>query len=244
MKKIYTYCFKIWWRPILIWFIGCMVIILSRNIGNTIFAFFALLLFVLGLVATFISSIFLFIKKHWFKAFLSFGIFGGTILIILVFVSIALSWNKRLPPDRFAEDLIIPTNIKIDKPNNLEIKNGDISRKQVERDFQLYNWFQPGLYTYEFWINKIETGTIYLKAFEITEGYSLSTKNLKVASALKIHNPTKSLRKFRLNSAFTIYEGDWGQPYAARFEVWFKPEKGGKERKLFTKNYVIEGWMR
>jgi hypothetical protein len=41
----------------------------------------------------------------------------------------------------------------------------------------------------------------------------------------------------------TIYEGDWGKPYAARFEVWFKPDNGGNEQKLFQKNYKIEGWM-
>jgi hypothetical protein len=49
---------------------------------------------------------------------------------------------------------------------------------------------------------------------------------------------------YSAESIFTIYEGDWGKPYAARFEVWFFPDNGGKERKLIEKNFKIEGWQR
>ena len=86
--------------------------------------------------------------------------------------------------------------------------------------------------------------SIYLKAFEIIEEYALSTDRLPERSLVKVYNPTVSIEKFGTTSHFTIYEGDWGQPYAARFEVWFKPDNGGQERKLFSKNYKIEGWMR
>ena len=74
--------------------------------------------------------------------------------------------------------------------------------------------------------------------------YALSTDRLPNSSSVKVYNPTDSIKKFGTTSHFTIYEGDWGQPYASRFEVWFKPDNGGKERKLFKKNYKIEGWMR
>ena len=43
---------------------------------------------------------------------------------------------------------------------------------------------------------------------------------------------------------FTIYEGRWGQYYGARFEIWFQSDSGGPERKLFEKNYKIQGWER
>ena len=39
-------------------------------------------------------------------------------------------------------------------------------------------------------------------------------------------------------------EGDWGKPYGARFEVWFKADNENEEIKLLEKNFVIEGWMR
>lgn len=43
---------------------------------------------------------------------------------------------------------------------------------------------------------------------------------------------------------FTIYEGDWGDYYAARIEVWHKDAQTGMERKLMEKVYRVEGWMR
>jgi len=49
---------------------------------------------------------------------------------------------------------------------------------------------------------------------------------------LIIDNPTDSIIKFSSDTDFTIYEGDWGKPYVARFELWFKPDNGGQERKL------------
>jgi hypothetical protein len=44
------------------------------------------------------------------------------------------------------------------------------------------------------------------------------------------------------DSSFTKVIG--GDPYAARFGVWFKPVNHAPDRKLFEKNYKIEGWQR
>ena len=49
---------------------------------------------------------------------------------------------------------------------------------------------------------------------------------------------------FAQDFGFTIYEGDWGKPYAARIEVWFRPDSGRTERKLMERVCKIEGWMR
>ncbi|NQY09723.1 MAG: hypothetical protein HRT71_09450, partial [Flavobacteriales bacterium] len=100
---------------------------------------------------------------------------------------------------------------------------------------------QPGLYEYDVWLNKIENGTVYLKAFEITQEYQLSIDRLPKQSSIKVNNQSDKILKFESNGHFTIYEGDWGKPYAARFEIWFKPNNKEKERKLIEK---IEGWMR
>ena len=85
-----------------------------------------------------------------------------------------------------------------------------------------------------------------MKAFEITQNTPLSTKRLKEKSTKSVFNSTDSLYKYRLSDSpdFTIYEGDWGKPYAARFELWFVPENGRQERKLIEKIYKIEGWQR
>jgi len=50
--------------------------------------------------------------------------------------------------------------------------------------------------------------------------------------------------KFLYENEFTIYEGDWGKPYAARIEVWFRPDSGKPERKLTERICKIEGWQR
>lgn len=248
MIKIFTYCFGKWWRPILFWFVACSIFGLSEMVRNKIFGNIAFVCFGLGLLVILISAIYLLINKKWLIGILSLGIFGGTI-VAFIFYSVALFFIEQEKPDEWAKNLKIPTNILIETPIDIgfldqqkldSIRNG----AELNIDFQLYNSFQPGLYEYDFWINKLESGTIYLKAFEVTQEYALSTDRLPESSSVKIHNPTDSIMKFGTSSHFTIYEGDWGQPYAARFEVWFRPDNGTQERKLFTKNYKIEGWMR
>ncbi|KAF2516035.1 hypothetical protein [Flavobacterium foetidum] len=155
-------------------------------------------------------------------------------------------------PDTWAKNLTIPKNIQIDNPVDLDFGSNFNSERPdsitnrivTKTEFQLYNSFQPGLYEYDFWIGKIESGTIYLKAYEITQNKALSDDDLPKTSSIQIYNPTDSIKKFSTKDDFTIYEGDWGDPYAARFEVWFKSDNGKPERKLFSKNYKIEGWMR
>ncbi len=110
-------------------------------------------------------------------------------------------------------------------------------------DFELFHSFQPGLYEYEIWLGKIDSGTVFLKVYEITKNDRLSKDRLTNRSSIRVENSTDEIKKFGTQDHFTIYEGDWGKPYAARFEVWYQPDKG-KERKLTEKNYKIEGWQR
>ena len=111
-------------------------------------------------------------------------------------------------------------------------------------DIILFNGFQGGLYNAEVFCNPGEQGRIYLKAYEITKGTRLSESRLEAACneiSGWSNNPDEL---FYSQMEFTIYEGDWNQFYGARFEVWFKPVSGAPERKLFEKNYKIQGWMR
>jgi hypothetical protein len=43
---------------------------------------------------------------------------------------------------------------------------------------------------------------------------------------------------------FTIYEGDWGDEYGARIELWYIPSNGGREYKICERFYIVEGWQR
>ena len=56
--------------------------------------------------------------------------------------------------------------------------------------------------------------------------------------------PADSTERFGAKTGFMISEGDWDKPYAARFEVWFKPDSDETERKLAERVFKIEGWQR
>ncbi len=153
-------------------------------------------------------------------------------------------------PDRYADNLKIPDNIEIFEPKgdgdgyyNIEKETDTLSDEPQLYDFELYRSFQPGLYEYEIWLSKIDSGTVFLKVYEITKNDRLSENRLTKRSSIRVGNTNKELKKFETSEHFTIYEGDWGKPYAARFEVWYQPDKG-QERKLTEKNYIIEGWQR
>lgn len=110
--------------------------------------------------------------------------------------------------------------------------------------FELWNSLQPGIYDSEIRINPGEPGMLYLKAFEVTKGTPLSVKSLKEKSNEWIGWSDNPKELFFSNAHFTVYEGDWGNPYAARFEIWFCPDSGADERKLMERVFKIEGWQR
>lgn len=114
-------------------------------------------------------------------------------------------------------------------------------RKDAQPDIVLYNGFQGGIYDADIWCNPGEPGLLYLKAFEITRETRLSERRMPKVKAGYSSDPSEMFLK---EIDFTIYEGNWGQYYGARFEVWFKPDSGQPDRKLLEKNFKIEGWMR
>lgn len=245
--KILNVCFDKWWRPLLFFGITLAIFFVALQLHNDFFVkstivFCAFALFLLG-----VSVIYQLIYKRWIKALVTAGILGATIAAVFIYIA-TMFFIETVDGDQWAVGLKIPTDIPIEYPVDL---NDDDTRpdsvsmlRRSHADLQLYNSFQPGLYEYDFWYGKIEKGEIFLKAFEITKNIPLSEERLPESSTLKVVNQTDSILKFHSDYHFTIYEGDWGDPYAARFEVWFRPDSGGKERKLFSKNYVIEGWQR
>lgn len=110
--------------------------------------------------------------------------------------------------------------------------------------FRLLTGMQPGIYGVIYSLNPGEPGSVYLKAFEVTKGTPLSVDRLEGASKTRMTWSNEPSERFGAKAGFTIYEGDWGKPYAARFEVWFHPDSGKTERKLAERIFKIEGWQR
>lgn len=109
---------------------------------------------------------------------------------------------------------------------------------------ELSESFQWGLYNAAVRCNPGKPGRVYLKAFEITRNHPLSTDRLKAATNEWVGWSDDPGQQFLSETHFTIYEGDWGQFYGARFEVWFEPDDGSAEQKLLERNFKIQGWMR
>ena len=245
MTKILTYCFDKWWQPVLVFGLTALIMVVCELTNKPKLQDYSFLLFVLGFLGLIISTIYQLVKRRWRFAILTATIIGIS-LVAFFFYSIALFWKDQSMPDTYADNLKIPTDIKINEPlEQTEPTN------IADTDFYIYNSFQPGLYQYAFWTKRIDKGKIYLKAFEVTQNDPLSVDRLKESSTISVYNPSDSLVMFQMDkgnsqygSPFTIYEGDWGKPYAARFELWFVPDNGGQELKLLEKNYKVEGWQR
>ena len=152
-------------------------------------------------------------------------------------------------PDLFAKNLKIPANLPISAPLGVRQVDSIIARHPSKPDLLLAGSVmqQGGRYQFAFLYPRIAKGYIYLKAFEVTHNTPLSADALRKETMLLVDNPTDEVRSFSKENVFTIYEGDFKQYYAARFEVWYLPVQGGGGRagcKLFDKNFKVEGWQR
>lgn len=107
---------------------------------------------------------------------------------------------------------------------------------------QIHRGTQGGIYEYTLYAPPLPEGEIFLRGFEVTENVPLSPRRLRKASRVTVP-ATKSFSRIVNRQKFTIYEGDWGDFYAVRVEVWHRPWHG-KEHKLMEKIYAMEGWMR
>lgn len=113
-----------------------------------------------------------------------------------------------------------------------------------ETDIWIENAMQGGMYNVYANINHKEAGYVYLKIFEATKNTPLSTDRIKYKSAKVMDFSEDESLKLLYESSITIYEGDWGVYYPARFELWFVPDSGQEERKLIEQIFKVEGWMR
>jgi len=247
INLIRKYIIEKWWIPTIVFIISIILFFATSSIE--IVPSYLIVLF--GLVFLFLGGVLQIFSKKWLAGILNLGLTFSAVFLIGIFT---LSFMVMFEPDTdtFADNLKLPENVKLEKP--IDTKLGEnfqaIRPKNVDQvsknkmDFQLYNSFQSGLYEYDFWINSHQSGTIFLKVYEITQEIQLSASSVKKRSSLRINNTNEIIERFSTKNDFTIYEGDWEKPYGARFEIWFKPDNEKKEKKLMEKNYIIEGWMR
>ena len=118
-----------------------------------------------------------------------------------------------------------------------------IDREDEQTWLQIWNSFQGGIYNYSFYYPELLSGTIYLRCFEVSKNEELSARRLKDATSVDFHRHNKFGKIVDMRE-FTIYEGDWGEYYAVRVEVWYHDPGKKEDRMLMSKIYRMEGWMR
>lgn len=135
-----------------------------------------------------------------------------------------------------------------------EYTQAQLDSLTIKRGVLLQQHGQDGQYRYMANVPAIpEKGKIYLKLYEATTNLPLSEHDVKTSTTLlvepsdtsRIYKMTdKEPNRWNATDEFTIYEGSWGDYYAARVELWYQPESGGEEQLLHSVIYQIEGWSR
>lgn len=202
----------------------------------------ASLVCVMIFLTLFVSWVYLIKYRKWRQFLVS---FISTIIISTVSLVISLHICLYLPvSDDFGRRHPIPEGMTYSIPLAEE-------RHETERAdsldngpyLQIRNDFQGGMYLYDFHYGALPAGEIFLKCYEVTENIPLSADRIPEKSKVSIEG-SSSFAKLVDKQGFTIYEGDWGDYYAARIEVWHRDAETQYEQKLYEKVFRVEGWMR
>ncbi len=244
MKK---FIIQYWWVPpavmAALMLLDCIIIISDLSAIDAFIGYLLLgvILFIL------ISWGILLVDKQWKKCLYSFLI---TILAACV-LSIPMGFISLFAPssDDFGRRHSIPSGLEYNIPfEGNSNQTALIDSLNTDTYLQIWNDCQGGIYRYDFYYGPLPAGDISLRCYEATKDIRLSAKTAwgdRIYESSKVAiDSTCSFSKLVHQQRFTIYEGDWGDYYAARIEVWHKDAKSGKETKLMEKVYRVEGWQR
>lgn len=218
----------------------CWLMILILPISSFTWNFFSIMPFIVGFIS-FILGISRLFKKEQFKnglwqCFLSF--------VVLSVIGFLFAYcPPKSPYKTYNNDIKNPKNAKFSMPLKMDASGEKQLVEVVSPNVILYDYLQPGTYKYDVFLKKIEKGKVYLKVYDFNTNRILSEKEIKKKSQLEVFNPTDELKEFGLENDFIVEEGDWGDYYGSKVEVWFQPDDTTKpERKLLTKNFIIQGF--
>lgn len=182
------------------------------------------------------SWIILLINKKWWKFIVS-------LLVSVFFLLISplpLAMAAGSGPDSFGKRHPIPEGMVYNIP--LEDINGfaEAQIDSLDTNSYLQIWGCWIRYRYDFYYDSLPAGDIYLRCYEATDNIPLTLSPNSSVQIDSVYTFSKIVDK----QDFYIYEGDPGDYYAARIEVWHRDRKTLKERKLLEKIYRVEGWAR
>lgn len=228
---------KYWWGFPIASVICSLLIIPSLSHGLwglvDVFTILALLLLIIQLG----SIIFCFSEKKLGQGVGS-VITGIICFIVYSYATFMILAFASSQPSSFGKEHSIPENLEYNIPlKSEELNNCDTC------ELIIWNGFQGGIYEYSFYYPELPDGKIFLRCYEFTENLALSALKIKTESTVEVKNHNR-YGLIADRQKFKISEGDWGDYYAARIEVWFKNANTREETKLTEKIYRVEGWSR
>lgn len=196
--------------------------------------------FILATCLLAIAGIVSLLKKR-FLVFLGI-LMSGLCSIILFFCLMFFLWAHSDYSDPFGKEHPIPANMTCNLTKESFCMD-DIDSTDTTNWLRIHDEFQPGIYEFQYFSTALSDGYIYLICFEATENIPLSEDRiaLKTKTAVKNHTEFRPVGGYHV---FTVYEGDWGDFYAVRVEVWHHNTATNKETKLCEKIYKMQGWQR
>lgn len=207
------------------------------------------LLFPIGNISLFILNVFLLIyyRKEIPNIDGKVGLMAiavGLFFVSFLMLSVWASFNDYRY-DHFADDLTIPDGLKTEEPlyDTLEISQIDSIKLSCRDTLILYSDGQQ--YSADIWFSpKGESGKVCIEATEVTTGTELS--NLKKNTLTPVAATTEPNKMICQHiSSFAIYEGNFGQYYAAEIKAWFIPDNTEHEPYVIASNiYKVQGWQR
>lgn len=239
------YILKFWWVLPILLFICLLGLVLSFTDEPIFLENIVGILLLLVLICLFASWVVLLINKQWGKCLLSAALSVGIICLLWDLLII----GAMTGPDGFGKKHPIPDGLDYNLP--IERSESDYLRRSfpsvdvdsLDASSFLQVWGDMGVYYYDFYYGSLPAGEVFLRCYEVTENLPLSKNRLPNETTVQIE-AVSSFSKLVEKNRFVISEGDWEDYYAARFEVWHRDGKTGKETKLMEKVYRVEGYMR
>ena len=259
-----------WWLPPILFVLLSATAILTLKCGSARWIqFLAVVVWLLSIPLILVHLVILIKDKHWLKFICSLaieivpvGIIGVLLAIkgfkhtwnLIAMLLASLLWPAVDPSDGFGKEHPIPEGLEYSIPLGIksEVIDGEwntlfeeplVDSTDTASYLQIWKDYEGGRYTYDFSYPALPAGTVFLKCYEAGDNIPLSTDVMRRNTFVPC-TATLSFSTIVSKREFVIYEGDWGDYYAVRVEVWHRDSVTHQESKLTEKVYRMEGWMR
>ena len=226
---------KYWWLfPILLGGMMVLLILMFTLFPPTILETIVGIILILDLIGLISSWLVLLINEKNTQGLISVAL--SFVLVFVLWYPLVLSASN----DGFGKKHPIPEGLEYNIPllsDTVIIDSLDTST------FLQVKSGGTGFYYYDFYYNALPSGDIFLRCYEVTENIPLSQQSILEETSVHV-DQTFSFSKLVDKKIITIFEGDIGDFYAARFEVWHRDATTGNEKKLVEKIYRVQGYSR